>query len=81
VVARICALFKAYTRENAWKAIEDRLQTSSYPSRFDHEWKIRDRKQRTDVGKHYFVNGTITDWNQLPEGAIGLPPLKLQKES
>ena len=37
----------------------------------DHHWKIRARKQRTDIGKYSFVNRSITDWNQLPEGAIG----------
>jgi hypothetical protein len=40
-------------------------------SRVDHHWKIRARKQRTDIGKYSFVNRSITDWNQLPEGAIG----------
>jgi hypothetical protein len=51
--------------------IGDRLQAPSYLSRIDHLWKIRDRKQRTDIGKYSFVNWSITDWNQLPEGAIG----------
>jgi hypothetical protein len=37
----------------------------------DHYWKIRVRKQRRDIGKYSFVNRSITDWNQLPEGAIG----------
>jgi hypothetical protein len=67
----MCTLYKAYTGERAWKAIGDRLQASSYLSRVDHYWKIRGRKQRTDIGKYSFVNGTITDWNKLPEGAIG----------
>jgi hypothetical protein len=49
----------------------DRLQALSYLSRVDHNWKIRARKQRTDVGKFCFVNRTITDWNQLSEGEIG----------
>ena len=65
-----CALYKAYTGEMAWKAIGDSLQTPSYLSRVDHHWKIRARKQRTDTGKYSFVNMSITDWNQLPEGAI-----------
>ena len=34
-------------------------------------WKIRARKLRTDIGKYSFVNRSITDWNQLPEWAIG----------
>jgi hypothetical protein len=42
-----------------------------YLSRVDHNWKIRTRKQRIDVGKFSFVNRTITDWNQLSEGKIG----------
>jgi hypothetical protein len=43
----------------------------SYINRVDHHWKIRTRKQRTDIEKNSFVNRSITDWNQLPEGAIG----------
>jgi len=70
-IARMCALYKAYTGERAWKAIGDRLQVPSYLSRVNHYWKIRARKQRTDIGKYSFVNRTITDWNKLPEGAIG----------
>jgi CMP-2-keto-3-deoxyoctulosonic acid synthetase len=35
-------------------------------SRVDHVQKIRDRKQRTDIGKYSFVNRAIKDWNQLP---------------
>ena len=42
-----------------------------YLSRVDHNWKIRARKQRTDVGKYSFVNMTVTDWNQLTAGGIG----------
>jgi len=40
-------------------------------SRVYHYWKIRARKQRTDIGKYSFVNRSITAWNQLPEEAIG----------
>ena len=65
------ALYKAYTGEKAWKAIGDRLEAPSYLSRVDRLWKIRARKQRTDIGKYSFVNRSITDWNQVPEGAIG----------
>ena len=69
-IARMCALYKAYTGKRAWKAKADRLQASNYLTRIDHHWKIRARKQRPDIGK-YFVNRSITDWNQLPKGAIG----------
>jgi hypothetical protein len=67
----MCALFKAYKGARAWKAISDRLQAPSYLSRVDHNWKIRARKQRIDVGKYSIINRTITDWNQLSEGEIG----------
>jgi len=66
----VCAL-QTYTRKRAWKAIGDRLQAPSYVSRVDHHWKIRATKQRTDIWKYSFVNRSITDWNQLPEAAIG----------
>jgi len=39
-------------------------------SRDDHNWKIRTRKQRTEVGKYSFVNMTIKSWNQLPAGLL-----------
>jgi hypothetical protein len=70
-VSRICALFKAYTGERAWKAIGDRLEKPCYLSRVDHNRKIRSRKQKTDIGKYSFVNGTIQLWNQLPEDLLG----------
>jgi len=58
-IARLCAHFKAYSGERAWKAIRDRLRRPYYLSRVDHVWKIRDRKQRTDIGKNSFANRTI----------------------
>jgi len=39
-------------------------------------WKIRDMKQRTDIGKYSFVNRTVKDWNQLPAEALGASPCK-----
>jgi hypothetical protein len=67
----MCALYNAYTGDRAWKVIWVRLQVPTYLSRVDHYWEIRARKQRTDIGIYSFVNRSITDWNKLPEGAIG----------
>ena len=50
--ARLCALFKAYFGERSWKAIGDRLRRPCYLSWADHVRKIRNRKQRTDIGEH-----------------------------
>jgi hypothetical protein len=75
-LARIRALFKAYTGERAWKTIGDRLQRPCYLSRGDHDKKIRSRKQRTDIGKYSFVNRTIQLWNHLPANAFGSPTWK-----
>jgi hypothetical protein len=65
-LSRICALFKEYSGERAWKAIGDRLQRPHYLSRVDHDRKISSRGQSTDIGKYSFVNKTIQKWNQLP---------------
>jgi len=65
LVARICALFKAYIGGQAWRVIGDRLLKPCYLSRGDHNRKIRTRKQRKDVGKYSFVNRAIRSWNQL----------------
>jgi len=76
-MAQICALFKAYTGERAWKAIGDRLIKPCYLRRGNHDQKIKARKQRTDVGKYSFVNRTIKSWNQLPAGLLTCFPCKL----
>jgi hypothetical protein len=55
LIARICALFKAYTGARAWKAIGDRHIKPYYLGRDDHNQKTGTRKQRTDVGKYSFV--------------------------
>ena len=77
-LSRICALFKAYSGERAWKVIGDKLQRPHYLSRIDHEQKIRSRRQRMDIGKYSFVNKTIQDWNQLPAEVLGTLPCKLK---
>jgi hypothetical protein len=71
VAVGMCALFKAYTGERAWKAIGDRLERPCCFSRVDHNRKIRSRKQKTDIGKYSFVNRTIQFWNHLPADALG----------
>ena len=73
---RLCALFKAYSGERAWKTIRDKLRRPYYLSRVDNVRKIRDRKQRMDIGKYFFVNRTIKNWNQLLAEAFGTFPCK-----
>jgi hypothetical protein len=40
----------------------------------DHVRKIKDSKQRTDIGNYSFVNRAIKNWNQLPAEAFGTFP-------
>jgi hypothetical protein len=40
-LSRLCALYKAYSGERAWKASGDRMKRPHYLSRVDHEQKIR----------------------------------------
>jgi hypothetical protein len=77
-IARICALFKAYTGGQDWKTIGDRLLKPCYLGRDDYSRKLRARKQRTDVGKYSFVNRTIKSWNQLPPDVLATFPCKLR---
>jgi len=70
-IARICVLYKAYFGEPAWKALGDMLQRPYYLSRVDHDWKIRNRRQRKDIGKYSLVNRTIQFWNKLPVNDLG----------
>jgi hypothetical protein len=75
-IARIRALFKGYSGERAWKFIGDRLQRPNYLSRIDHDWKIRNRRQRTDIGKCSFVNRTNRLWYRLRAEILGTLPCK-----
>ena len=75
-LSRLCALFKAFSGERAWKEIGDRLKRPHYLSRVDHDRKIRSRRQRTDIGKYSFVNRTIQHWNQLPAEVLETLPRK-----
>ena len=68
MIACLCALFKAYSGEWAWKATCDRLRRPYCLSRVDHVQKIRDRKQRTDIGMYSFINRIYS------LTAIGLTP-------
>jgi len=77
LIARILALFKAYTGGQAWKTIGDRLLKPCFLSRGDHSRKIRTRKQRTGVGKYSFLNRTIKTWNQLSACLLVSFPCKL----
>jgi hypothetical protein len=71
----VCSL-QSVNGERAWKDIGDRLQAPYYLSGVDHFWKIRARMIKKDIGKFSFVNRTIAEWNQLPEGAISTSPVK-----
>ena len=75
-IACLCTLFKAYSGEQAWKAIRNRLQRPYYLNMVEHVRKIRDRKQRMDIRKCSFVNRIIKNWNQLPAERLGTFPCK-----
>jgi hypothetical protein len=77
MVARLCALYKAYTGGRAWKAIGDRLSRSCYLSREHHKRKIGTRKQRTDIGKYAFLSRTIINWNKLTADLLSSFPCNL----
>jgi hypothetical protein len=72
--ACLCALSKPYC--GTWKATRDKLRRLYYLSRSDHVRKIRDRKQRADIGKYSFVNRTVKNRNQLLTETLGTFPCK-----
>lgn len=63
--ARLCCLFKAYSKSPAWAEITKRLGSPSRVGRNDHTCKIKSRGQRSDVGKYSYVNRTIKNWNEI----------------
>jgi hypothetical protein len=77
LIARICALFEAYSGRRAWKATENKLLKPCPSSRGNHNRKIRSRKRRTDVCKHFFVKRSIKIWNQVPASLLASFSCKL----
>ena len=71
----LCAMFKTYRGEPAWREIKNRMQPPNYSSRNDHPHKLRERRQRTDTGKFSFLNRTIRDWNALPADLLKALPI------
>jgi len=63
-------LFLAYVND-IWQDSE-----SSYLSCVDHDWKIKNRRQSTDIWKYSFVYRTIQLWNKLPTNVLGTFPSK-----
>jgi hypothetical protein len=76
MIERLLHDLKRFPGELAWRAVHDRMRRSYSLSRVDRVRKIRDIKQRTDIGKYSFVNRTIENWNQLPAEALGSFPCK-----
>jgi len=72
----MCPFKAIYREKGSWKAIGNRLLKPCHLSRDNYYRKIRTRK-RTNVGKYYFVNGTIKSCNQLPAGLLASFPCKL----
>lgn len=68
--SRLCALYKAIRGDPSWAEVRARLSKPTYVARKDHSSKIRQRKQRTDVGKFSFVNRTVLNWNKLPAAVL-----------
>jgi hypothetical protein len=75
-IAHICAVYKVYSGELAWKAVRDRLKRPYCLSRVNHDWIIWSTRQRMDIRKCSFVNRTIQLWNNLPMNALGNFPFK-----
>jgi len=71
--ACIRALRKTNSGQPAWKAVGDRY----YLSRVVHDWKIRNRRHRTVIGKYSIVYRTIQFWSKLTMNALGTFPSKL----
>ena len=74
----MCALFRAFCGERTGKAICDRLRGLYCLSGVDRVRKIRDRKQRTDIGNYSVINMTIKNWNQLPAEALVISLVNLR---
>jgi hypothetical protein len=65
-MASICVLFQTYTGEKALKPTGGRYKGPSYL----RGRKIRNRKQRKNTVKYWFVNWTVKQCNRMPVEAL-----------
>ncbi|KAJ4450855.1 hypothetical protein ANN_02286 [Periplaneta americana] len=56
---RITSLYRAHLGQKAWVDITARLEKPTYYGRNDHDFKIKYRKQKTDVGQKYSTSLVI----------------------
>jgi hypothetical protein len=74
LVSRLCALFKAYSGNRAWKAIDH----TTWVERTITGKSGQGNKEQILV-KFSFVNRTIISWNQLSADLLASFPFKLNK--
>ena len=65
-LTQLCTLFKAYSEKRVWKAMRDRLRWPHHLNRVEICRKIKESKQRKDIGNYSFVKSAIENWNRLP---------------
>ena len=70
-IARVCALFKSYSGERAWKVIGDRLRRAYCLSRTVMFGKLGTGSNERISGSILFVNRNIKNWNRLPAEVLG----------
>jgi len=67
---------RRFVREARKEEVTTQLLLLPVCPKWDHERKIRSRRQRTDIGKYSSVNRTIQHWNRIPAEALGTLPCK-----
>ncbi|KAJ4434444.1 hypothetical protein ANN_23006 [Periplaneta americana] len=71
---RITSLYRAHLGQKAWVDITARLEKPTYYGRNDHDFKIKCRKQKTDVGEPNIINTVKTSRLRWAGHAIRMDP-------
>ena len=64
-LTRLGGIFKARNDEEGWGELRARLHAPNYVGRGDHHLKIKERDQKTDIGKYSFINRGIRERGML----------------
>jgi hypothetical protein len=63
--ARLTAIYKILSGEEAWKSLEERLGRATFQGRGSHPFKISQIGYNTNIGKGSFLGATTKEWNEL----------------
>ena len=65
-ISRLGCIYNIITSKDGWVPFKNSIVKPNFCGKDSHEFKIKPRRQRTDIKKYSFLNRGISEWNKLP---------------